>query len=41
MKSTIHEHQKNNFNIVSKKLITTLAIVALTFTNINATEVNK
>lgn len=39
MKSKIHENQKNNVNFLSKKSILTLAIVALSFSNINAKEV--
>lgn len=39
MKSNIQENQKNNVNLLGKKSIVTLAIVALTFLNTNATEV--
>ena len=39
MKSNIQENQKNNVNLLGKKSIVTLAIVALTFLNTNATVV--
>ena len=37
MKSTIHEHQKNNLKNVSKTSIIILGLVAFSFTNANAT----
>lgn len=37
MKSTIHEHQKSNYSIVSKNSILLLGLVVLSFTSAHAT----